>query len=318
MKAPSLDNPIVGTAGSEELPIKGTGTVKLKGQNFPSFKLLDTLCVPGLRHNLITAGALQKQGANIKLDPTNPNCFEVVIGNEIFLRGRFERFLMIVRIEPVSNISQDYVNKNEANSTDSVLLHNRLGHLNETYLQKTTGHKSNHAKSCDKCRITKSTRLPFTGTRPKGSLPLDNIHIDLSGIIRIPCIYGYSYFMLVIDQSTQMIFIYFLKSKTQEEVFEAINLFITRAERHWDCKVKMFTSDGGSELINSLLTGYCHELGIIKNTSVPYSPQQNSIVERAVNHSHEGKVFNGSQWNTESFLESSMPNGRFYSKSNIQ
>ncbi|KAI7962771.1 hypothetical protein MJO28_000865 [Puccinia striiformis f. sp. tritici] len=44
----------------------------------------------------------------------------------------------------------------------------------------------------------------------------------------------------------------------------------------------MITTDGGGEFINSLLIPYCHELGILKNTTAPYTPQQNSIVERSM------------------------------------
>ncbi|KAI7956601.1 hypothetical protein MJO28_003696 [Puccinia striiformis f. sp. tritici] len=44
----------------------------------------------------------------------------------------------------------------------------------------------------------------------------------------------------------------------------------------------MITTDGGGEFINSLLIPYCHELSIMKNTTAPYTPQQNSIVERGM------------------------------------
>ncbi|POW05442.1 hypothetical protein PSTT_09661 [Puccinia striiformis] len=282
MKKPNPSESQVGTAGSEEIPIEGTGTVWVKGQTLSKFRLLNALYVPGLRHNLIAAGALHKQGAVNQIDPNNEKRFEVVIGDEIFLRGRFENFLMIVRIEPVSDISQANKIEKEANISESQLLHNRLGHLNDLYLSKTTGNPQEKIDDCDTCKLSKATRLPFSGTRPKSCKPLDNLHIDLSGIIRIPCIYNYSYFLLIIDEFTRMTFIYFLKSKTKEEIFESINSFIIKAERHWDRKVKMITTDGGGEFINSLLMPYCHELGIMKNTTAPYTPQQNSIVERSM------------------------------------
>jgi transposase InsO family protein len=86
--------------------------------------------------------------------------------------------------------------------------------------------------------------------------------------------------MLIIDEYTRMAFISFLKTKTKEEVFEAINSFILRSERHSDKKVKMITADGGGEFINSLLIPFCETLGIVKNTTAPYTPQQNGLVER--------------------------------------
>jgi transposase InsO family protein len=86
--------------------------------------------------------------------------------------------------------------------------------------------------------------------------------------------------MLIINEYTQMTFIHFLKTKTKEEVFGAINSFILHAERHCDKKVKMITTDGGGEFINSLLIPFCESLGIVKNTTAPYTPQQNGLVER--------------------------------------
>ncbi|POV97872.1 hypothetical protein PSTT_14780 [Puccinia striiformis] len=82
LEKPNPTESQVGTAGSEEIPIEGTGTVWLKGQTLSKFRLLNVLYVPGLRHNLIAAGALHKQGAIIKIDPKNEKRFEVVIGDE--------------------------------------------------------------------------------------------------------------------------------------------------------------------------------------------------------------------------------------------
>jgi transposase InsO family protein len=117
------------------------------------------------------------------------------------------------------------------------------------------------------------------GNKPHTKNPLDNIHTDLRGIIRASCIFNYSYFMLIINEYTRMTFISFLKTKTKEEVFEAINSFILRAERHWDKKVKMITTNGGGEFINYLLIPFCKSLGIVTNTTAPYTPQQNGLVE---------------------------------------
>jgi transposase InsO family protein len=86
--------------------------------------------------------------------------------------------------------------------------------------------------------------------------------------------------MLIVNEYTRMAFIFFLKSKTKEEVFNSKNLFITRAERHCDRKVKMITTDGGSEFINSILIPFCEDLGIVKNTTASYSPQQNGLIEQ--------------------------------------
>jgi hypothetical protein len=268
------------TAGIEELKVEASGEVELKGVTIEKFTLQNALYIPALRNNLITAGALKQKGAIEVIDPRDSNKFIVVFNDKTFLRGRHVNNLnMVVQIEPVSNIPISTHHKNDTNINASNTDHNWLGHINPSYLRKTIG-CDKPGDICDTCRISKWTKLPFSGVKPYTQNPLDNIHIDLSGIIRIPCIFNYSYFMLIIDEYTRMAFIYFLKTKTKEEVFEAINDFILRAERHCKNKVKMITTDGGGEFINSLLIPFCESLGIVKNTTAPCTPQQNGLVER--------------------------------------
>jgi transposase InsO family protein len=269
------------TAGSEELKVEASGEVVLKGVTVEKFTLQNSLYILGLRNNLIAAGALKQKGAVEVANPNDPNKFIIAFDDQTFLRGRYVNNLRVVQIEPVSNILNSHNTENTTDQCNSILDHNRLGHINPIYLKKTLGNEGNkNDNPCDTCQLSKSTKLPFSGTKPYTRNPLDNIHIDLSGIIRTSCIFNYSYFILVVDEYTRMKFIYFLKTKTKEEVFEAINSFILRAERHCDKKVKMITTNGGSEFINSLLTPFCESLGIVKNTTTPYTPQQNGLVER--------------------------------------
>ncbi|KAI7933351.1 hypothetical protein MJO29_016913 [Puccinia striiformis f. sp. tritici] len=243
------------TAGSEELTVEAKGEVVVKGVTIETITLCDSLYIPALWNNLIAASALKQKGSIEVSHPTDPSKFIIAFNRETFLRGQYVNNVMVVTVEPVSNpLINNQIENPQADQSNHITDHNRLGHINPKYLQKTTE--------------------PYTHN------PLENIHIDLSGIIRIPCIFDYSYFMLIINEYSRMAFIFFLKSKTKEEVFSAINSFITRAERHCDRKVKMITTDGGSEFINSLLIPFCESLGIVKNTTAPYTPQQNGLVER--------------------------------------
>jgi hypothetical protein len=241
--------------------VKASGKVKLKGVTIEKFMLQNVLYIPALRNNLIAAGAIEV------IDPSNSNKFIVTFDDKTFLCGRYINNLMVVQIEPVSNIPILTHPENDTNLIAYNTDHNWLGHINPSYIQKKIG--SNKPDDiCDTCRISKSTKLPSSGVKPYTQNPLDKIHIDLSGIIGMPCIFNYSYFMLIVDEYTPMAFIYFLKTKTKEEVFEAINNFILRAERHCKKKVKMITTDGGGKFINSLLIPFCKSLGIVKNTTV--------------------------------------------------
>ena len=53
-----------------------------------------------------------------------------------------------------------------------------------------------------------------------------------------------------------------------------------RAQNQFDMRVKKVRSDNGYEFKNTNLEEYLDEEGISHEFSVPYTPQQNGIVER--------------------------------------
>jgi transposase InsO family protein len=44
--------------------------------------------------------------------------------------------------------------------------------------------------------------------------------------------------------------------------------------------LKVLRTDRGGEFMSTSFTGYCSELGIRRHLTMPYSPQQNGVVER--------------------------------------
>jgi transposase InsO family protein len=56
--------------------------------------------------------------------------------------------------------------------------------------------------------------------------------------------------------------------------------FIKRAQNEYELKIKNVRSDNGSELRNTNIEEFLDEEGIKHEFSSPYTPQQNSIVQR--------------------------------------
>jgi transposase InsO family protein len=56
--------------------------------------------------------------------------------------------------------------------------------------------------------------------------------------------------------------------------------FAKRAQNEFDVKVKKLRSDNGSKFKNTNIEEYLDEEGVAREFSVPYTPQQNGIVER--------------------------------------
>jgi transposase InsO family protein len=68
--------------------------------------------------------------------------------------------------------------------------------------------------------------------------------------------------------------------KDKSKVHEIFKKFATRAQNEFDVKVKRVRSDNGTEFKNTNIEEYLDEEGIGHELSVPYTPQQNGIVER--------------------------------------
>ena len=50
---------------------------------------------------------------------------------------------------------------------------------------------------------------------------------------------------------------------------------------HYGSRMKILRSDQGGEYVNSILKSYCVEKGILLEHSVPHTPEQNGVAERA-------------------------------------
>jgi len=53
-------------------------------------------------------------------------------------------------------------------------------------------------------------------------------------------------------------------------------------ERQSGLKVHCLCFDNGSEFVNKAMHTFCHHNGIIYETTIPYTPEQNSIAEQAI------------------------------------
>ena len=85
--------------------------------------------------------------------------------------------------------------------------------------------------------------------------------------------------MTFIDDHSRYISTYFLHHKS--DAFEAFTNFAAIAEKQTGRQIKVVRSDNGKEYINSKFKNLFVRKGIVHQTTVSYSPQQNGIAERA-------------------------------------
>lgn len=104
-------------------------------------------------------------------------------------------------------------------------------------------------------------------------------HSDVCGPFREKSVGGAKYFVTFIDDKSRMTFVYFLKNKS--EVFQKFKMFITQVVRQTGCRIKTLRTDNGCEYLNSQFDSFLYEEGISRQLTVPYTPQQNGVVEKA-------------------------------------
>ena len=86
------------------------------------------------------------------------------------------------------------------------------------------------------------------------------------------------YALAFIDDFSRYCWVYFLKHKF--EVFGLFKVFKAFVENQSERRLKILRSDNGGEYFKSDFIQYCKYLGIYIQHSIPYTPQQNGVVER--------------------------------------
>jgi transposase InsO family protein len=104
------------------------------------------------------------------------------------------------------------------------------------------------------------------------------VHGDLCGPITPATTAGNKYFLIVIDEFSRYMWVVLLKSKDQ--ALQAFQIVKMPAEVEAEAKLKALRTDQGGEFKSNKFKEFCDAHGIQRYLTMPYSPQQNSVVER--------------------------------------
>ncbi|KAL4017193.1 hypothetical protein IC575_024869 [Cucumis melo] len=132
---------------------------------------------------------------------------------------------------------------------------------------------------CEGCLHGKQLRKSFpqeSSSRPRR--PLELVHTNLCGPIK-PSSFGHNNsFLLFIDDFSRKTWVYFVKEKS--EVFGMFKRFKALVEKESGYYIKALRSDRGDEFTSNEFKTFCVENGIRRPKTVPFTPQQNGVVER--------------------------------------
>ena len=169
--------------------------------------------------------------------------------------------------------------------TNTLKWHYRLGHLSDDILRLIHGYKNLHlpsifsCKTCSVCPLAKQKRLPFTCHNHFSDACFDLIHCDIWGPFHTPTYGNHRFFLSIVDDHSRFTWIFLLQSKQQAFVY--IKKKFQFVKTQFQKSIKCLRSDNAKEF---LLTDFLASEGTLHQFSCPYTPEQNSIVERKHQH----------------------------------
>ena len=107
--------------------------------------------------------------------------------------------------------------------------------------------------------------------------PLDLIHSNIGGPMNVRARHGVQYFITFIDDFTIFGHIYLIFHE-----FEALDCFKsyrTLVKNQSNTKIKSLHIDRGREYLSDLFRASCYDKGLARQLTIPYTLQQNDVVE---------------------------------------
>ncbi|PWA92773.1 zinc finger, CCHC-type [Artemisia annua] len=253
--------------------VHGRGCVDLSFSSGKIVTLFNVIHVPDIRKNLVSSSVLNNHG------------YKQVIESDKFIlskHGVFIGFGYLCNQMFRLNIVTDIVNSaflSTSKQNDSTLWHARLGHVHFKRMQDMSKDGLIPAfdmdtEKCKTCMLTKITKKPFQDVKRETEL-LELIHSDLCDLHATPSLGNKKYFVTFIDDASRFCYVYLLHTK--DEALDKFKVFKNEVELQLGSLIKRFRTDRGGEYMDTL---YFQSVGIIHETTAPYTPQQNGISER--------------------------------------
>jgi transposase InsO family protein len=141
---------------------------------------------------------------------------------------------------------------------------------------------------CEACKAGKMHADPFPISTSRTSKPLQLVHSDVHGPMKVPTHQGYRYWVTFIDDFSRFKAVYLLKQKS--ETFAAFKQFKAWAENVTGARLGTLRDDKGGEYMSGESGAFCIEHGIQRQHTVRNRPQQNGVAERSNRTMEEGVV----------------------------
>ena len=276
---------------SRPIPSLGEGTVCLScivNQKTEVQFIHNIQYVPGLSYSLLSCRVLLRRGLKVILED---DACKVFHKDGTLIIESIPSSTQLFFIRTAARDSAEPLTNQTANvATPSFdLIHKRLAHPGKDALEQMIRNVSvlglenvqGDARNfdCIACIQGKMTRAPFQSGHHTATTRFGRIHSDICGPMEVISLGKNWYFSTLVDDYTHYMWFHPCKSKADFTPWFILmdKLFVNQYGSH----VKILQSDGGGEYVNNTLRSYCDENGISVELTVPHTPEQNGVAERA-------------------------------------
>ncbi|GJX07955.1 retrovirus-related pol polyprotein from transposon TNT 1-94 [Tanacetum coccineum] len=225
--------------------------------------------------------------ADLEVAFRSNTCYVQNLEGDDLLTGSRDSNLYTISISEMATSSSVCL-MSKATSTKSWLWHRRLSHLNFGTINQLTSKdlvdgllkfKYNKDHLCSACEQGKSKKASLPPKLvPSTESKLKLLHMDLCGPMRVLSINGKKYILVIVDDYSWYTWVYFLRTKY--EALDMIIDFVNQVQRNIKAQILTIRTDNGTKFKNEKLRAFYAKLGIVHQTSIARTPQQNGVVER--------------------------------------
>lgn len=292
------------TAGESPLQVVGRGDFSFEGTDGAELNLTNVLYAPAAiatfipwnrldkaGFGLIGAGGVIKIVANPKSASEPKSIADQESEEVIFTATKNAIGLYETDLKPIIQTTNSYINaigkfpqlRSKDQTPEVMYWHKTLNHVGRYDLKKLDNTLNILVNldvpfNCLTCIEAKMKRFSFKLKGIRTTQPLEKVHTDTSGIIRIANFEGVRYFVVFLDDFTRFQVIFLLARKFQ--VYEAFVEYVAFMERQTGLKVKCLKSDNGTEFCNNRFDDFLKKKGIKRELTQPGTPQSNGGAER--------------------------------------
>ncbi|XP_060198453.1 uncharacterized protein LOC132627238 [Lycium barbarum] len=167
-----------------------------------------------------------------------------------------------------------------------MLWHKRLGHPSPQEMKHITRFrdaiKEKLQDSYEICPLAKQHRLKFPSSTTTTNVVFELLHLDVWGPYKVPTYDKKHYFVTVVDDFGRYTWACLIQSKS--DVIVVLTNFLCMVRNQFANFVKVIRTDNGTEFFNTKCDELLASHGILHQSSCPYTPQQNGVVERKHKH----------------------------------